>query len=1155
MKNSSKASSSKGDKKKRVDFAAHDQHHFPNEPMSAPVVIGDHKKLRHARTEPNLHLDHSGDEKSPPSVLKKGSNGQHHRSDSEEKDALSPLSDSQLPSSASVTMRLGRHKRANAHTALHHDEHINNGGSSNGGSGGSNNANALPALVDIKALAKSAPRSLRKTRAALKDFARMTTVSVPRSQRTLSVAMPPLPIGGSSMSLLGPLGTKSRRSASAIMVDPARAGSIAEQKAAVEAALRARGIGPGPSGGRPRRNSDDNALATIALPKVPMRRTESEPTPALDFGDDLLPLSATSDGTTSPPPGPFTVQLTPHESTTSATLTTPMCSTTTTPQRPINASPPKKAGSSNSSSVISTSPPSIGASPTATPPSTPQTPATPNSRPILFGRASSFTLGSTSTTSTSSPSFRSPIAFGPSAVDIMSPPVTKMTVSFAVPMSTPRAPRTAPNTPATTTATAGSGLCPLPGGPNALFFSPNNSAQVGGRLSFSAPGQTQVHSTRPLTIGRGSISAGSPGVNSIVTSPPPLASPLSITPSATLSSPSGMPLKKGPPTPEGLSKGTQPSFGSRHDNNDDDDGPVDIDEREDDEDGPPRGLSLTKLDMTGIEMGDPKAQWGSEETAAMDQDNDGAHTNGNGVDRRTSMLHNDTSAAASPAFRRDHDDEPDDARPAGLTLGGFGGDDDDNNSNSNGHTNNESNGGNGSDDEDSGFRGPKLSLGGLIDGGDNDEAPVLPQAATAAAPSTVAAKKPKGPGDIDLRAGGDAFDAGNTFKVSAKQFESHGFLITDEGIVLSPSDHPTHQRLRPKHRSTSSTPAGGNSALSSGASTPALRSPLSSAGNSPHGSEPNSPRSQSDEEYDDDNDVDDARSLRDLASPLQSPFQSPGGSPVSSAAPSPNGSPAGSRRGSFSHIPGSPSPLSPLSTGSGDSKDEYGTPRSPGLSPLSPDTPASASSTGSVIHRGHHHSHSSGGLNHRGSSSRSTHSSKRRPSLSGASGHTHSAHTPSGRHVDIALRAADSVELGIIGRGQNGKVVKALHLPSLSIVALKRINAFNTASRHQLIKELYAYSKLSAPNLVSFLGAYFDAGDIVLASEFMDCGSLKAFVRRNGRLREPILKHITKGVVIGLDYLHRQRMVHRDIKPDNVLISHKGDVKIADFGLLKVCFG
>eukprot|EP00456_Euglypha_rotunda_P069307 TRINITY_DN6092_c0_g2_i6.p1 TRINITY_DN6092_c0_g2~~TRINITY_DN6092_c0_g2_i6.p1 ORF type:complete len:271 (-),score=22.60 TRINITY_DN6092_c0_g2_i6:22-771(-) len=71
-----------------------------------------------------------------------------------------------------------------------------------------------------------------------------------------------------------------------------------------------------------------------------------------------------------------------------------------------------------------------------------------------------------------------------------------------------------------------------------------------------------------------------------------------------------------------------------------------------------------------------------------------------------------------------------------------------------------------------------------------------------------------------------------------------------------------------------------------------------------------------------------------------------------------------------------------------------------------------------------------------------------------------------------------------------------------------------------------------------------------MASEYMDCGSLAGFVKKRGPIPEVALRHIFRQVVRGLDYLHTQHYLHRDIKPDNILLHHDGECKIADFGLM-----
>ena len=171
--------------------------------------------------------------------------------------------------------------------------------------------------------------------------------------------------------------------------------------------------------------------------------------------------------------------------------------------------------------------------------------------------------------------------------------------------------------------------------------------------------------------------------------------------------------------------------------------------------------------------------------------------------------------------------------------------------------------------------------------------------------------------------------------------------------------------------------------------------------------------------------------------------------------------------------------------------------------------------------------------------------------------------------LSLMLRAEDLVEMGDIGTGQHGSVRKALHLPSLTRVALKTINVFDRDSRHQLLKELRTYSRLRCDQLVGFLGAYHRDGQTILASEYCDCGSLKQFVQMNGSqlqqrtspaspppssssligLPEPLLRHLTLQLVLGLQYLHGAHVVHRDIKPDNLLCSHSLRCQIGDFGL------
>ena len=69
--------------------------------------------------------------------------------------------------------------------------------------------------------------------------------------------------------------------------------------------------------------------------------------------------------------------------------------------------------------------------------------------------------------------------------------------------------------------------------------------------------------------------------------------------------------------------------------------------------------------------------------------------------------------------------------------------------------------------------------------------------------------------------------------------------------------------------------------------------------------------------------------------------------------------------------------------------------------------------------------------------------------------------------------------------------------------------------------------------------------------EYMSTGSLQDIVLRGGCRNEKVLARIAAGVLRGLSHIHKKRMVHRDIKPHNLLTNRQGEVKISDFGLAR----
>ena len=65
----------------------------------------------------------------------------------------------------------------------------------------------------------------------------------------------------------------------------------------------------------------------------------------------------------------------------------------------------------------------------------------------------------------------------------------------------------------------------------------------------------------------------------------------------------------------------------------------------------------------------------------------------------------------------------------------------------------------------------------------------------------------------------------------------------------------------------------------------------------------------------------------------------------------------------------------------------------------------------------------------------------------------------------------------------------------------------------------------------------------------MDAGTLQDYVKSRVKLSEPELARIASDVLRGLAFLHERRQIHRDIKPGNILVNSRGEVKISDFGI------
>ncbi|KAF9584425.1 Protein kinase [Lunasporangiospora selenospora] len=135
-----------------------------------------------------------------------------------------------------------------------------------------------------------------------------------------------------------------------------------------------------------------------------------------------------------------------------------------------------------------------------------------------------------------------------------------------------------------------------------------------------------------------------------------------------------------------------------------------------------------------------------------------------------------------------------------------------------------------------------------------------------------------------------------------------------------------------------------------------------------------------------------------------------------------------------------------------------------------------------------------------------------------------------------------------VGQGASGSVYVAKHLTTNTKVAIKQMDLAMQPRKELVVNEILVMKESTNPNIVNYLDSFLVKGqELWVVMEYMEGGALTDVIDNN-KLSESQIACICLETCKGLQHLHSQNIIHRDIKSDNVLMDPHGLVKITDFG-------
>jgi serine/threonine protein kinase len=154
--------------------------------------------------------------------------------------------------------------------------------------------------------------------------------------------------------------------------------------------------------------------------------------------------------------------------------------------------------------------------------------------------------------------------------------------------------------------------------------------------------------------------------------------------------------------------------------------------------------------------------------------------------------------------------------------------------------------------------------------------------------------------------------------------------------------------------------------------------------------------------------------------------------------------------------------------------------------------------------------------------------------------------------INVGDRIGDYEITGALGRGGMGQVFQVRHTISHRIEALKVIAPGRPVTNEtvgRFIREIQLLASLHHPNITALHTAFRHDGELIMVMEFVEGMTLSAKLGASPMMMLGMSLNYIQQVLSGLAYAHERGIIHRDVKPSNIIISKSDQAKLLDFGL------